>query len=95
VNQLPRACDIGKRNKLDPRLRRWLLTSAAIFAFIGLVAGCWVGYGIVSAADIKSPLIDKLFLNSFIAVSAAAAGMIFGAFVGSTLYRFMGNPPKE
>jgi hypothetical protein len=93
---LPRACDIGKRNKLDPRLRRWLLTSAAIFAFIGLVGGSYVGYGIVTGdAALKSPFMDKLFLNSFIAVSAAAAGMIFGAFVGSTLYRFIGNPPKK
>jgi hypothetical protein len=93
---MARACDIGKRNKLDPRLRRWLLTSAAIFAFIGLIAGSYAGYGIVTGeAALKSPFIDKLFLNSFIAVSAAAAGMIFGAFVGSTLYRFIGNPPKK
>lgn len=93
---MQRACDIGKRNNLDPRLRRWLLTSAAIFAFIGLAAGSYVGYGIVTgAAALKSPFMDKLFLNSFIAVSAAAAGMIFGAFVGSTLYRFIGNPPKK
>ncbi|MGC2424052.1 MAG: hypothetical protein WA666_06850 [Nitrospirota bacterium] len=93
---MQRACDIGKRNKLDPRLRRWLLTSAAIFAFTGLIAGSYIGYGIVNgAAAIKSPFMDKLFLNSFIAVSLAAAGMIFGAFVGSTLYRFIGNPPKK
>ncbi len=93
---MPRACDIGKRNKLDPRLRRWLLTSAGIFAFIGLVGGSYVGFGIVTGeAALKSPFMDKLFLNSFIAVSGAAAGMIFGAFVGSTLYRFIGNPPKK
>jgi hypothetical protein len=93
---MQRACDIGKRNKLDPRLRRWLLTSAAIFAFIGLIAGSYLGFRIVTAeAAHKSTFTDKLFLNSFIAVSSAAAGMIFGAFVGSTLYRFIGNPPKK
>ena len=93
---MQRACDIGKRNKLDQRLRRWLLTSAAIFAFIGLLAGIYIGFGIVTAdAALKSPFMDKFFLNSFIAVSSAAAGMIVGAFVGSTLYRFLGNPPKK
>lgn len=93
---MARACDLNKKNKLDPVMRRYILGSAAVFGIAGLVAGYYYGLGIVSnEAVIDSPLTEKLFLNSFIAVSAAAAFMIFGAFVGSTIYRFKERSDKN
>jgi hypothetical protein len=43
-----------------------------------------------------SPLMEKVFLSTFIAISCGAAGMIIGAFIGSTIYRFreMGGGKK-
>ncbi|MHB8174109.1 MAG: hypothetical protein ACYDFU_06590 [Nitrospirota bacterium] len=87
---MQRACDIGKRNKLDPSLRRWVLSFASLFGFAGLIGGFYLGFGFVTnEAAINSPLMEKFFLNTFIAISCAAAGMIFGAFAGSTIYRII------
>ena len=89
---MPRACDIGKKNKLDPALRRWTLGFGAGFALVGLVAGFYLGFGFVThEAAQGSPLFEKMFLNTFIAISCAAAGLILGALVGSTIYRFKKN----
>ncbi len=87
---MQRACDIGEKNKLDPALRRWVLSFASIFGLAGLIGGFYLGFGFVtSAAALHSPFMEKLFLNTFIAISCAAAGMIFGAFTGSTIYRII------
>lgn len=85
-----RACDIGKRRKMDPALRRWVLSFAAVFGLAGLIGGFYLGFGFVTGeAALAAPLFEKLFLNTFISISCAAAGMIAGAFVGSTIYRLI------
>ncbi len=82
------ACDIGKGNKLDALLRRYVLCTGAVCGFAGLLAGSWAGFRLVSnAAAAGAPYTDKVFLAVFIAVSGAAAGVILGAFVGSAVYR--------
>ena len=87
---MQRACDIGKRNKLDPSLRRWVLFFASVFGLAGLIGGFYIGFGFVTGeAAMHSPFMEKLFLNTFIAISCSAAGMIFGAFTGSTIYRII------
>lgn len=94
--RVQRACDIGKKNKLDPALRRWVLSFAAVFGLAGLVGGFYVGFGFVTGdAALNAPLMEKLFLNTFVAISCAAAGMIFGAFIGSTIYRFIEKPKRN
>ena len=66
---MQRACDIGKRNKLDPALRRWVLSFASAFGAAGLIGGFYIGFGFVtSAAALRSPLMEKFFLNTFIAM---------------------------
>ena len=93
---MQRACDIGKKNKLDPKLRRWVLSFAAVFGVCGLIGGFYLGFGFVTGeAAANSPMFEKLFLNTFIAISCAAAGMIFGALIGSTIYRFIEKPNRE
>jgi hypothetical protein len=85
---MQRACDIGKKNKLDPALRRYVLWTGAVCSVISLVAGFYAGFAFISNdAALGAPLSDKIFLNIFIAISCGAAGLIFGAFVGSTVYR--------
>jgi hypothetical protein len=86
---MQRACDIGKKRKLDPVLRRYVLSFAVVFTAIGLVAGYYAGLAFaVNENTIAAPQSQKLMLTSFIAVSGGAAGLIFGAFIGSTIYRF-------
>lgn len=85
---MQRACDIGKKNKLDPELRKYVLSFAIVFGLVSLIAGFYLGFGIISHESVMaSPIMEKFFLNTFIAISCGAAGMIIGAFVGSTIYR--------
>ena len=85
---MQRACDIGKKNNLDPVLRKYILSFAIVFGLVSLVAGFFLGFKVIShEAAMASPLMEKFFLNTFIAISCGAAGMIIGAFVGSTIYR--------
>ncbi len=93
---MQRACDIGKKRKLDPALRRYVLSFAVVFMLVGLVAGYYAGLSfVVNENTIDAPMSQKLAMNIFIAVSGAAAGLIFGAFVGSTIYRFIERKPKS
>ncbi len=83
-----RACEIGKKNKLDPILRRYILSFAAAFGVSCLIGGFYLGFDIISHEPaMAAPFMENALLNIFIAISCGAAGMIFGAFVGSTLYR--------
>jgi len=85
---MQRACDIGKKRKLDPSLRRYTLTSAVIFGLTGLVIGFWAGLKVVSHQNaLDAPFLEKFFLNTFLALSGGGMGVIFGAFIGSTVYR--------
>ncbi len=85
---MKRACDIGKQNKLDPVLRRYILSFAASFGISCLIGGFYLGFDIISHEPaMASPFMENALLNIFIAISCGAAGMIIGAFVGSTLYR--------
>jgi len=84
-----RACDIGKKNKLDPVLRKYVLVTAIPLGLAGMIAGFYLGFGFVSTeAAYESPLMEKVFLSTFIAFSCGAACTIFGAVIGSTAYRF-------
>ncbi|MGA2193090.1 MAG: hypothetical protein ABSG42_06915 [Nitrospirota bacterium] len=86
---LQRACDIGKSRKLDLVLRRYTLISASVCGLLSLVAGFYLGFGMVTGEPAaNSPLFEKLFLNTFISISCGAAGMILGALIGSVIYRF-------
>jgi len=86
---MQRACDIGKKNKLDPALRKYVMYGAAPAGLASLIGGFYLGFGFVShEAAMASPLMEKVFLSTFIAISCGAAGMIIGAFIGSTIYRF-------
>ena len=85
---MKRACEIGKKNKLDPILRRYILSFAAAFGISCLVGGFYLGFDVIShESAMASPFLESALLNIFIAISCGSAGMIFGAFVGSTLYR--------
>ena len=93
---MQRACDIGKKRKLDPVLRRYVLSFAVVFTLVGLVAGYYAGLSfVVNENTVGAPTSQKLFLNIFIAVSGGAAGLIFGAFVGSTIYRIKERKQKS
>lgn len=86
---MQKACDIGKKNKLDPVLRKYVLGTGAVCGLASLIAGFYWGFAFISNdAALGAPLSDKIFLNIFIAVSCGAAGLIVGAFIGSTVYRF-------
>jgi len=87
---MQKACDIGKKNKLDPALRKYVLTSGAFFGLACLICGAYLGFRVVTNQAVAgSPFSEKLSICSFIAISCGAAGLIFGAFVGSTVYRFV------
>jgi predicted benzoate:H+ symporter BenE len=84
-----RACDIGKKNRLDPLLRKYILVTSIPLGLAGMIAGFYLGFGFVSVeAAYESPMLEKIFLSTFIAFSCGAACTIFGAFIGSTIYRF-------
>lgn len=86
---MQRACDIGKKNQMDPTLRKYVMYGAAPVGFASLIAGFYLGFAFVSnEAAIDAPLMEKVFLSTFISISCGAAGMIIGAFIGSTIYRF-------
>jgi len=93
---MQRACDIGKRNKLDPMLRKYTLVCAASLGLVGLIAGFYIGFAFISNdAALNAPIFEKFFLNTFFAISSGAAGMIIGAFIGSTIYRFKERAVKK
>ncbi len=84
-----RACDIGRKRKLDPVLRRYVLATALPLGIACMIGGFYLGFGFVSIeAAYESPMLEKVFLSTFIAFSCGAAGTIVGAFIGSTVYRF-------
>jgi len=89
---MQKACDIGKKNNLDPVLRKYVLISGAFFGLASMICGFYAGFAFISNdAALGAPLSDKIMLNIFISVSCGAAGLIFGAFVGSTVYRLVGK----
>jgi len=86
---MQRACDIGKKRKLDPILRKYVLVTAIPLGLVCMVAGFYLGFGFVShESAYESPMMEKIFLSTFIAFSSGGAGTIIGAFIGSTVYRF-------
>jgi len=86
---MARACST-RRKKADPVLRKYTLTTALTFAAAGLMLGFYFGYGMVTE-DVAagSPIFEKIFLTTFISFSCAAAGLIFGGYLGSTIYRLL------
>jgi len=93
---MQKACDIGKKGKFDPLLRKYLLISGGTLGLVSMIGGFYVGFGVVSnEAVVGSPLLEKIFLTTFIAVSCGAAGLIIGAAIGSTVYRFKERASKK
>ncbi|MBI5695697.1 MAG: hypothetical protein HZC51_08165 [Nitrospirae bacterium] len=93
---MQRACDIGKKRKMDPVLRRYILVCASVFAAAGLFGGFYLGFGFVTnEAAAEAPLFEKFFLSTFLSISFAAGGMIIGAAIGSTIYRFKERGEKK
>jgi len=91
-----RSCSARPRKKVDPALRRCTFLSAVLLGFAGLAGGAYYGYGMVThAAALHAPVFEKVFLTTFISLSCAAAGVIFGGFLGSTLYRIFKKPGGE
>jgi len=91
-----RSCSAKPRKKVDPALRRCTLRSAVILGFTGLAFGAFYGYRMVThVSALHAPLFEKVFLTSFISLSCAAAGLIFGGFLGSNIYRIFLKKPCD